>query len=827
MSSPASVSPLDRVEELDLEKAAPREHVILSVSGMNCTGCGNKMTRALERINGIYDVRVTFVSGIVKFNLDVGMVLTTDVITQVEKETGFKCSPVSSGYQSLDLVMTPATAHQFRERIPAGVESVEKLDKRTYRVHYDPTIIGGRLVLASAESACLAPPGNGSAVAQERKRLITIAWTTSLAAVMTIPVVVLAWSKSSVPYSTSSIVSMALASLVQCLAVPEFYIGAIKSLVYSRIIEMNMLIVISITAAYGYSVVAFGMTHAGYTLEQGEFFETSSLLITLVLLGRALATYSRVKATSTISLRSLQASTAQLVQPSSETFEVDARLLHFEDIIFIPPHSRVVTDGQVIRGASFVDESMLTGEALPVFKSTGDPVIAGTINGGSALTIRLTRLPGNNNITDIADQVENALASKPRVQDMADTVANSFVPIVMGIGIVAMTVWISVAVKIQGRDGGGAFAIGITYGIAVLAISCPCAVGLAVPIVLVIAGGVAARSGIIIKHADVTERAFRVSDVVFDKTGTLTKGELEVVYEQMLCRSLSANIIYSLTKSLLQENDHPVSKAVAFYLRKQQCSTIDLEKVESIPGAGIQAVWKKSYLKAGNPYWMGIDRHPGILRLIDERMTLLCITLDDDILVTYGLKSHLREEAVNVVEQLHRRKIRCHIVSGDGPTVVENIAQTVGISRENTASCHMPNEKRNYVRDLMSSGKTVLFCGDGTNDAVAVAQADVGVQIGSASDVTGATADVVLLGGLEGVPALLDISKRAFRRILFNFIWSGIYNLFAILLAGGAFVKVRIPPAYAGLGELVSILPVVIAALTLANVKHKGETRLS
>ena len=318
-----------------------------------------------------------------------------------------------------------------------------------------------------------------------------------------------------------------------------------------------------------------------------------------------------------------------------------------------------------------------------------------------------------------------------------------------------------------------------------------------------------------------------MTDVVFDKTGTLTKGELEVVFEQMFCRSVSARSIYSLTRSLLKENDHPVSKAVAFYLQKQQCSTIDLEKVESISGSGIQAVWKKSVLKAGNPYWTGIDRHPGMLRLIEERMTLLCITLDDDILVTYGLKSHLREEAASVVEQMHRRRIRCHIVSGDGPKVVEDVAQTVGISRENTASCHMPNEKRKYVQDLMSSGRTVLFCGDGTNDAVAVAQADVGVQIGSASDVTRATADVVLLGGLDGVPALLDISKQAFRRIMFNFVWSGFYNLFAILLAGGAFVKVRIPPAYAGLGELVSILPVVVAALTLAKVKYKGKAWLS
>jgi Cd2+-exporting ATPase len=206
-----------------------------------------------------------------------------------------------------------------------------------------------------------------------------------------------------------------------------------------------------------------------------------------------------------------------------------------------------------------------------------------------------------------------------------------------------------------------------------------------------------------------------------------------------------------------------------------------------------------------------------LLALINQGITLLCVTLDSTPVAAFGLKSNIRNEATAVVADLTRRNIRCHIVSGDGPRVVEDVAQAVGIPSSNTASRHSPAEKQKYVEGLMSAGNIVLFCGDGTNDAVAVAQANVGVQIGVASDVTRVTADVVLLGGLDGVPVLLDLSTRAFRRINFNFVWSAIYNVFAILLAGGAFVKVRIPPAYAGLGEIVSDCPVIIAAMTLTR----------
>lgn len=814
-------APVTRAKDADIETDAAREHVVLRVSGMTCTGCSRKVTNVLNNVDGVSSVKVTFVTGIADFNLDSTIFKVEQVIQRIEKETGFKYSRIVGTYQALDLRINPARAKDACAELEDLVESVEKLDKTTYRVNYDPAIIGARTLLSSVRGIELAPPGTDATLADGRKRLINMAWSAGLAAVLTIPIVVLAWSDNPVSYSTRSIVSLILATFVQAIAVPEFSVGAIKSLVYSRVLEMDMLIVISITAAYGYSVIAFSLTRAGYVLETGEFFETSSLLITLVLLGRLVAAIAKVRAVSAVSLRSLQAEKALLFDLSGDTTEIDARLLQFGDVFIVPAHAGIVTDGEVLRGQSTVDESMLTGESVPVPKGPGDAVTAGTLNGPTALTVRMTRLPGKNSITDIANLVENALASKPRIQDLPDKVASYFVPIVITLSLIAFGIWMAVAMKVRGENGGGAVGIAITYGIAVLAVSCPCVLGLAVPMVLVIAGGVAAKAGVIIKQADAIERGYKVTDVVFDKTGTLTKGDLTVVHSEVFGHlQISANGIFALTKALTKDNIHPVSLAVAAQDDVSSSNAIEVDNVESLPGAGVQCIWRGSVAKAGNPYWLKIEDRPEIAELINRGMTLLCVTLDSIPVAAFGLKSAIRDEASAVVKQLHHYNIKCHIVSGDGPRVVEDIAQAVGIPVSNIASPRKPAEKQEYVKALMSSGRVVLFCGDGTNDAVAVAQANVGVQIGAASDVTRATADVVLLGGLDGVPALLELSKRSFRRIAFNFVWSAIYNVFAILLAGGAFVKVRIPPAYAGLGEIVSVSPVIAAAVSLAWQKR-------
>lgn len=794
--------------------------VSFSISGMTCTGCSKKGMAVLDRIPGVADGRINFVASTGEFKLD-PQTNAAKVISQFERETGFKCCRIMKMFQTLDVIMSKSEANQFGSNLPSGIESIIRVGKNIHGVSFDPTVIGARSLLALVPSGTLAAPRNDSTLVSSKKRLVRMAWSTASAAAFTIPVVTLAWSHTSIPYVKRSIVSLVLATCVQAIAIPEFYVGATKSLIFSKVIEMDMLVAISVTAAYGYSVIAFALSRRGYVLVQEAFFETSTLLVTLVLLGRLISVLARLKAFAAVSMKSLQADVALLMDGCEETVEIDARLLEYGDTVIIPPHGKVVTDGEVTSGAGAVDESMVTGESGPVQKKCGDTMIAGTMNGSSPLNVRLTRLPGQNSISDIAELVQNALGTKPRVQDLADKIAGWFVPVVVGISCVVFAIWLGVGFKIRNQDAGGSIGVAITYGIAVLAISCPCALGLAVPMVLIIAGGVAAKFGIIIKNASATERAYRTTDVVFDKTGTLTTGVLELGLEEYYGAAIEPAKLKGVVLALVKNNRHPVSSAVAQALRNQQVTASLLEDVQSIPGAGLEAVWNGSGIRAGNPDWLAVQNRPEIRGVLDRGLTILGVTVNSELVATYGLTSTLRPEAKATIRALQRRRVVCHIVSGDTTKAVEDVAWTLEISSNNVASRQNPSTKQAYVKNLIDQGRTVIFCGDGTNDAVAVAQAHVGIQIGSTSDITRATADVVLTGGLNGILSLLDISKQAYVRIGFNFVWSAIYNLFAILLAAGAFVKVRIPPAYAGLGEIVSVLPVILVAMSLIWIKQK------
>ncbi|KAK4889488.1 hypothetical protein LTR27_011749 [Elasticomyces elasticus] len=786
----AHASYANRSQHDDIEQTSAREHVVLSVSGMTCTGCSKKFMNVLNRTPGVSSPQVTFVSGSAEFDVDTSVVGEVNAaLSRIEKETGFKCPRVVDEYHELCVLMSASSAKCLENSNMPGLVSVTKGNDQTYRITFNPRIIGSRSLLPP--DARLASPEKNAVSTDEERRLTRTALNTALAASLTIPVVVLEWSNNPVPHTTQSIVTLVLATLVQAIAVPEFYIGAMKSLIYSRVVEMDMLVVISITAAYVYSVVAFGLTEAGVELEQKSIFETSTLLITLVLLGRLMAAWARMRSISAVSLRSLQGETALLLSPTGETAKVDARLLEFGDCISIPPHSRIVTDGKVVSGSSAVDESMLTGDSIPVAKEVESEIIAGTMNGDGTLQVRITRLPGGNSITEIANLVEKAVAAKPRVQELADQAASWFITVVVGIAVVVFCIWIAVAITLRNRNGGSAVGVAITYAIAVLAISCPCALGLAVPMVLVIAGGVAARAGLVIKAANGIERGPQVTDVVFDKTGTLTESDLTVVHEVVLpINTLREGVILSLCKAIVEGNEHPVSTAVGAHLVSQPLLTnTNVHNVTSIPGAGITAQNNSSTIKAGNPYWLNLAAHPEIVSLFHQAMT----------------------------------------VFGDNAAVVQDVARTLDIPNTCVLARSSPAEEQHYVQriqglscDTKERAKTkkmkrcVLFLGDGTNDAIAIAQADIGMQMGSASDVTGAVADVLLLSqDLKGLLNFLDLSRAAVTRIRFNFIWSGIYNIFAILLASGAFVKVRIPAAYAGLGEIVSVGPVVLGAISL------------
>ncbi|KAJ4325907.1 hypothetical protein N0V84_003293 [Fusarium piperis] len=811
----------------DPEKVDGVETVNYLVSGMDCTTCADKLMRVFGSMTGVSQARVNFVMGNGEFNVDTSITNADEVIRFATTASGFTLSKVVGGNYFLDVLVSSAEGKKLVDEPPRGVTDVQVLDKSTVRLSYEPTVIGARDLFTSLEGQCqgLAQPRGDPQLENSRRRLWDQLTKTALAAVLTIPVAVVSWSPNLVDGKTKGIIGLVLGTLVQIIAIPEFYRPAISALWYSRAVEMDMLVVMSITAAYIYSVIAFSFKMAGKPLDEDEFFETSTMLVTLILVGRLIAAFARVQAVAAVSLRSKQNNTAVLVAKEGDR-EIDARLLQYGDQFKVLPHSRVPTDGFVVSGQTEVDESMLTGESLPVLKKKGDDLIAGTINGDGTVIAQLTRLPGKNTVTDIAQLVEEAANSKPKIQDLANKVASWFVPTMAVVAAITLVIWVAVGIEVRDYSGGKTIGNAITYAVATLAVACPCALGLAVPMVLVVAGGIAARGGVIIKSAETTERARKTTDVVFDKTGTITEGELGVVEQVSL--GTDQDEVIALAKALVTGGKHPVSAAVEKHLSEQSVQAmLDVSDIRVVPGAGIEADYKGSKLQAGNARWTGADKVPEVVRLQQAGLTTLVITRDSIPLIVFGLKVRIRPEATRVIAYLKARNIAVHLVSGDQTMAVKSVAATVGIPAENAVGERTPPEKRDYVASLMQDrSKYVVFCGDGTNDAVAVAQANVGVQMGgglTSSDVTQGAADVVLMNGLGGIPFLLNVSQASFNRMAFNFIWSGVYNVLAVTMASGAWVKFRIPPAYAGLGEMVSVIPVILAAVSmfLLNLKTK------
>ena len=803
---------------VDIEKGnGITERVFLSVQGLTCIGCENKLFRSLDSIPAVANLQTSLVLSRAEFDLDLGAHTVSEVIRFIEKSTGFACEQIRTTGQCLDILVSENVKEFVQEIFPTGVTDMSVLDKELVRVTYDPDVIGARDLLESGfkSSVLLAPSKGDPALTAGKKHVYETAYMTLASALLTIPVLIFAWAplpRHKIPYGA---VSLALATIVQCVIAGPFYPSALRALVYTRMIEMDLLIVLSTTTAYVFSVVAFAYQVRGRPLLTGGFFETSTLLVTLIMLGRLMSAIARQKAVESISIRSLQCTTALLVDlVNNKDREIDARLLQYGDSFKVMPESLFPTDGVITSGTTEVDESMVTGEALPVHKQPGSAVLAGSVNGSGIVIVELTHLAGTNTISEIASMVDDAKFTKPKAQELADRVAGYFVPVVVGLTIITFAVWIAVDIGIRRATPASAVVQAITYAISVLIVSCPCAIGLAVPMVVVIAGGVAAKRGVIFKSAEIIETARKVTHVVFDKTGTLTRGQLSVRVEEYVCDNRET--IASVTLGLTSDIKHPVASAVSKHLKALETLATSVADIKTITGCGVEGTWDGKSIKAGNSKWLGFDQSPIVRSVVSQGLTAFCVCSDSTLLAIFGLADSIRPDAHCTISELRRREIAISILSGDDDGAVQSIAAQLDIPSEFVRSKCTPSEKQQYIKNLLDNEEIVLFCGDGTNDALALAQATIGVHMNEGTDMAQSAADAILMRPyLSGILTLIELSKAAYRRIMFNFAWATVYNVFAILLAAGAFVNARIPPQYAGLGEIVSVLPVILVALQL------------
>ncbi|KAJ1556073.1 hypothetical protein HK405_007589 [Cladochytrium tenue] len=811
----------------DLERGmSGREHVILSISGMTCTGCETKLKRTLATVDAVKNLKTSLVLARAEFDLDLGVDSADGVIKHLERTTEFKCEKITSQGASID-IFAPGSPQDFIfQSWPEGVTDIRIVDNKTVHVEFDAEVIGARDLVERGwgNPIKLAPPHADPTLETGSKHVRNFGLMTLLSAFLTVPVLVMSWAPLPENEIAYGLASLALATIVQVAIAGPFYPKALKSLIFSRIIEMDLLIVLSTSAAYIFSVVSFGYLVSHHPLSTGEYFETSSLLVTLIMVGRYVSALARQKAVESISIRTLQVSNANIVDSNGQEREIDSRLLQYGDIFKVAPDSRVPTDGTVISGSSELDESMITGESVVIEKHPGSPVIAGSINRSGALNVRLTRLPGDNTISKIAGMVDEAKLSKPKIQHIADRVASYFVPVVLALTIITFVSWIVVGIAVRKQSAPEATIQAVTYAITVLIVSCPCAIGLAVPMVIVIASGVAAERGVIFKSADSIEVAYKTSHVVFDKTGTLTEGKLSVAKEYYLISQPSTT--QSLLLGLVGGIKHPVSAAVAAHLKDNGISPEPVSNPKTLTGKGVEATVAGKVLRAGNSRWLGLSSHPKVEFILAQGFTAFCFTVDGQLVATFGLQDSVRPDARETISQLQTSGISVHVLSGDDDGAVRAVTSQLGIYDGNVRSRCTPKDKQDYVQYLLDTPSfnaskkhkkpVVLFCGDGTNDSVALAQATIGVHMNEGTDVAKSAADVVLMSPrLTGVLTAIAISKKAMLRIAFNFCWSFVYNVFAILLGSGALVKARIPPEFAGLGELASVLPVIAAAVLL------------
>jgi heavy metal translocating P-type ATPase len=807
--------------EVDLENdTTPLRHVILSVQGMTCTGCEKKLYRSLDVLPELSNIKTSLLLAQAEFDLrepthDINIVNT---IKTIEKMTGFTCTRMTQSEHELDLIVDGSASNLINKDLPFGVSDIAVLDPRTIRITYHPKLVGARDLVSDPffQSSTIAPVTDRPLIASGKAHVSSMLFKTIICALLTLPVLILAWAPIPEHPVIYGAVSLVLATIVQVYVAGPWYASALSSLFFSRLIEMDLLVVLSTTTAYIYSIIAFSFLVVEKPLSTESFFETSTLLVTLIMLGRLVSGFARQRAVESISMESLQSSTAILIDPETQQDrEIDSRLLQYRDIFKALPDTSIVTDGIVITGMSEVDESMITGEATLVVKSPGSQVVAGSINHSSTLTIQLTRLPAENTIKAIGLMVDEAKSSKTKIQEIADSVATYFIPAIFITTTLIFIIWIVVG-KVSLNYGTTTTCINaMTYAISALIVSCPCAIGLAVPMVLVVAGGVAAKNGLIFKTAQTIEIARKLSHVVFDKTGTLTQGSLAMKAE--MYPTGQRETIAPMLLGLTGHSKHPVSTAIATLLKVSGFQAEKVDDIISIAGCGIEGKWNGKKVRAGNPYWLGLENSLYVREMLQLGVTMFCVMADNELVAVYGLKDLLRPEAISVINQLKKRSVEVSVVSGDNEQSVRSVARSLNIPETHIRFRCSPADKQEYVKQILANPKSVvMFCGDGTNDAVALAQATIGMHIHGGTDIAQSAADAVLVRPvLGGIIVLMDLSKAFFNRVVFNFTWSFIYNTFAILLAAGAFPNARIAPQFAGLGEIVSVLPVIAIGMQL------------
>jgi Cu+-exporting ATPase len=777
------------------------QQIDLPVVGMTCSACVRNVERALNKADGVTETTVNFATERASVHYDPALV-NLDVLISRVQNAGYD---VATAKLELPITgMTCATCERNVSRAlkkSAGVLDVSvNLATERAIVSYLPGVTTRRDLIEAVErsgygvidTSNIEAPEDAEQVAREaeiqhQKRLVIIG------TIFSVPLVILGMTRHfmhSVPFLIETFpwlmqdywlfIFAAMATPVQFIVGKQYLFGAYKSL-RNGTANMDVLVAMGTLAAYGYGLIVLAGIVFGFSDAVGkdDYFETAAVILTLITLGKLLEARAKGRTSEAIKkLMGLTPKTATVLRDGEE-HEIAIDRLQLGDVVVVRPGERVPVDAVVIDGRSAVDESMLTGESMPVNKSAGSEIIGGTINKQGRLVAEATRVGAETALAQIIRLVQDAQGSKAPIQRIADQVSGVFVPVVIGLALLTFVGWLVV--------GQVPFTAAMLNTIAVLVIACPCALGLATPTAVMVGTGRGAEMGVLFKNSEALENAHRLKVITLDKTGTITRGE-PTVTDVVPCNSFDEAQVLTLAASAERGSEHPLGEAIVRAAKDRQIHLFNPEQFEAESGRGIRASINGQQVIIGSPRYIresGVNTEvldTAITSLQTKARTAILIVIDDILAGVIGIADTVKEGSKEAIAGLKVLGLEVVMITGDNQQTADAIAREVGIDR--VFAEVLPGDKVSAVKQLQAEGKRVGMVGDGVNDAPALAQADVGIAIGTGTDIAMEASDVTLISGdLRGVVRAIQLSKMTLRTIYQNLFWAFVYNIILIPVA--------------------------------------------
>lgn len=763
------------------------------VKGMHCASCSSIIEKTFKKVDGVHSAEVNYGTEKAKVSFDPSKTSSYDLSKKIEPLGYSLVVPDHSGHGGQTAEQMGMSAEEHAAHTGIGQSKEDKLKE----------------------------------VAEMRTKVM------AAIPLAVFSIVVMSWDifaqfglvskMSTTVYEFVHHLLPIFATYVLFVVGKPYLLGFYRFLRYGKA-NMDTLIGIGTSIAFLYSfiVTAFEEPLRQFINVEHTYYDVTIVVIAFITLGKYLEAKAKIKTGDAIEkLLNLQAKTAIVIRDGKEQ-EISINQVVHGDSIVVKPGGRIPVDGTVSDGSSFIDESMITGESMPIEKNVGDTVVAGTINTTGSFVFKATKVGSETLLAHIIKMVEDAQGSRAPIQALADKISAVFVPIVLVLSFLALGGWLLLGTSTLG------FSLALSYGltslVGILVIACPCALGLATPTAIIVGVGKGAKEGILIKDAATLEKLHKVDTIVVDKTGTITKGKPELVGVQNVSK-LPEEKIVSILATLESKSEHPIAHAVLEYAKAKNISLLSASGFENIKGKGVKAVIDGTEYFAGNTKLISdLEMFFDLKKIEAETMqgkTPIILATKDAVLGVVMVADAIKPEAVEAVKNLHRLGIKVIMLTGDHKNTAKAIAKEVGI--DDVIGEVLPEEKLNKIKELQNQGRTVAMAGDGVNDAPALAQADVGIAMGTGTDVAIETAGITLLhGDISKLVKAIRLSKLTMRGIKQNLFWAFIYNIVGIPLAAGVFYPIfgwLLSPVFAGMAMAFSSVSVVGNSLRMKTKK--------